>query len=117
MLHCETLFRRPGRTLAGRGAGSLGKRQALWGLFSASFGDGLEDFCVGGSWDCKRVRGIANKTQEKTSLINKKAEDCTPTMRAGINTFLGLPPKQKIAVNKFWVQESEIGEECRQFWT
>ena len=32
-------------------------------------------------------------------------------------TFVGLPRKQKIAVNKFWVQESEIGEECRQFWT
>ena len=31
--------------------------------------------------------------------------------------FFGLPRKQKIAVNKFWVQESEIGEECRQFWT
>ena len=31
--------------------------------------------------------------------------------------FFGLPCKQKITVNKFWVQESEIGEECRQFWT
>ena len=31
--------------------------------------------------------------------------------------FFGLPRKQKIAVNKFWVHESEIGEECRQFWT
>ena len=31
--------------------------------------------------------------------------------------FFGLPRKQKIAVHKFWVQESEIGEECRQFWT
>ena len=30
---------------------------------------------------------------------------------------IGLPCKQKIAVNNFWVQESEIGEECRQFWT
>ena len=29
----------------------------------------------------------------------------------------GLPRKQKIAVNKFWVQESEIGEACRQFRT
>ena len=29
----------------------------------------------------------------------------------------GVPHKQKIAVNKFWVQESEIGEEYRQFWT
>ena len=27
----------------------------------------------------------------------------------------GLPRKQKIAVNKFCVQESEIGEECRHF--
>ena len=33
------------------------------------------------------------------------------------NKSLGLPREQKIAVNKFWVQESEIGEECRQFWT
>ena len=31
--------------------------------------------------------------------------------------IVGLPRKQKIAVNKFWVQESKIGEECRQFWT
>ena len=31
--------------------------------------------------------------------------------------FLDLHRKQKIAVNKCWVQESEIGEECRQFWT
>ena len=31
--------------------------------------------------------------------------------------YVGLPRKQKIAVNKFWVQESEIGGECRQFWT
>ena len=38
---------------------------------------------------------------------------------------VGLPRKQKIAVNKFWVQESEIGEENptildvnsgREFW-
>ena len=27
--------------------------------------------------------------------------------------FVGLPRKQQIAVNRFWVQESEIGEECR----
>ena len=26
------------------------------------------------------------------------------------------PRKQKIGVNKFWVRESEIGEECRQVW-
>ena len=32
-----------------------------------------------------------------------------------IPTNFGLPRKQKIAVNRFWVQESEIGEECRQF--
>ena len=38
---------------------------------------------------------------------------CDPV---GMFSF-GLPRKQKIAVNKFWVQESEIGEECRQFWT
>ena len=32
--------------------------------------------------------------------------------------ILGLPRKQKIAVNKFWIPESEKnGEECRQFWT
>ena len=31
--------------------------------------------------------------------------------------ILGLPLKQKIAVKNVWVQESEIGEECRQFWT
>ena len=31
--------------------------------------------------------------------------------------IFGLPRKQKIAVNKLWVQESEMGEECRQFWT
>ena len=28
------------------------------------------------------------------------------------NSILGLPRKQKIAVNTCWVQESEIGEEC-----
>ena len=28
----------------------------------------------------------------------------------------GLPCKQKIGVNKFWVRESEIGEECWQVW-
>ena len=33
----------------------------------------------------------------------------------GLQT-VGLPRKQKIAVNKLWVQESEIGEESRQFW-
>ena len=27
----------------------------------------------------------------------------------------GLPHKQKIGVNKGWVRESEIGEECREF--
>ena len=40
-----------------------------------------------------------------------------PTVRFPKTGILGLPRKQKIAVNKFWVQESEIGEECRQFWT
>ena len=34
-----------------------------------------------------------------------------------IASDIGLPRKQKITVNKVWVQESEIGEECRQFWT
>ena len=34
-----------------------------------------------------------------------------------IRATVGFPREQKIAVNKFWVQESEIGEECRQFWT
>ena len=29
----------------------------------------------------------------------------------------GIPRKQQNAVNKFWVLESEIGMECRQFWT
>ena len=29
---------------------------------------------------------------------------------------VGLPRKQKISVNKCWVRESEIGEECRQVW-
>ena len=28
----------------------------------------------------------------------------------------GLPRKQKIGVKAFWVQTSEIGEECRRFW-
>ena len=32
-------------------------------------------------------------------------------------TCVDLPRKQEIAVNKLWAQESEIGEECRQFWT
>ena len=32
--------------------------------------------------------------------------------RAFAESNLGLPPKQKISVNKFWVRESEIGEEC-----
>ena len=31
------------------------------------------------------------------------------------NVF-GLPPKQKIGVDKFGVQESEIGEERRKVW-
>ena len=31
--------------------------------------------------------------------------------------LLVSPRKQKIAVNKFWAQESDIGEECLQFWT
>ena len=40
-----------------------------------------------------------------------------PRHRPAENVYVGLPRKQKIAVNKFWVQESEIGEEHRQFWT
>ena len=30
--------------------------------------------------------------------------------------YVGLPREQKISVKKCWVRESEIGEECRQFW-
>ena len=30
--------------------------------------------------------------------------------------ILGLPREQKIGVTCVWVQESEIGEECREFW-
>ena len=30
--------------------------------------------------------------------------------------IFGLPCEQNLGVNKFWVRESEIGEECRQVW-
>ena len=39
-----------------------------------------------------------------------------PCQHLDPQAIVGLPRKQKIAVNKFWVRESEIGEECRQFW-
>ena len=53
--------------------------------------------------------------KENASACWNAAVSC-PFMASNYVNF-GLPRKQKIAVNKFWVRESEIGEECRQFWT
>ena len=53
-----------------------------------------------------------------TSLSRRSG--CALFVVAALSLRVGLPRKQKIAVNKFWVQESEIGEECqhsgREFW-
>ena len=32
------------------------------------------------------------------------------------NSYLSLPPKQKIGVQKNWARESEVGLGCRRFW-
>ena len=39
------------------------------------------------------------------------------TISLSVMPLVGLPRKQQIGVKQIWIQNFEIGEECRQFRT
>ena len=61
----------------------------------------------------KRLRGPLKNLHDIRHSSERLDYICNSKTEKGVS--VGLPRKQKIGVNRCWVQESETGEECRRF--